>query len=229
MKIATELLTHTIEVLPGRITSVVVEEPKLFRNLVWEFVDAAERGDETIFFSEGDMRVSSEKAVEVVQVFVPFTLNTKNLTAALIKRIERLAIAPDKYLETMRAVAAMSGYVRRLALEVPHAVECDGLTIAGVLKACALRFAEEEGNLSEQLLGYFRLVREFVGERVYVLVNARTFLSDEELKELLSVCQFEQMKILLLDGVAKEPLPDEDRLLVDKDLCELTQRDDDLI
>ena len=229
MKIATELLTHTIEVRPSGITSVVIEEPKLFRNLVGEFVDAAEHGDETIFFSEGDARVPSEKAVEVVQVFVPFTLNSKTLTSALTKRIERLAIAPDRYLETVRAVAEMSGYVRRLAMEIPHAVECEGLTIAGVLKASALRFAEEEGNMSEQLLGYFRLVREFVGERVYVLVNARTFLSDEELKGLLSVCQLEQMKILLLDGVAKDLLPDEDRLLIDKDLCELTQRDDNLV
>lgn len=226
MRISLDLLQHTIDVRAGGVASLVVENARLFRDICQAFFSSCEEGGEAVLFSENGDRIPPEKAAEVIQTFVPFSLNTKTLLASLVKRVEKLAVSPEHYLATMNAVGVMTQYVRQLTLDLPHDIECDGLSVGGVLKACGLRFSEEDLPLTDALLGYMRLVREFVGERLYVLINSRVYFSDEEMQKLLSVCQLEQMKVLLIDGVEKSLLPEEDRLLVDKDLCELTKQDD---
>ena len=82
-------------------------------------------------------------------------------------------------------------------------------------------------NECNLVMGYLRLAREFLGIRLSVWINARSYLSDEELMGLLDVASSEKLAVLLVDGVAKKALPHERRLLVDEDLCELSALEDE--
>lgn len=228
MRLATPLFQHVIEIRENATTSLVIENPRLFRDFVQGLYDSVEHGEKQFVLSEDGETLKFSDSVEVVQSFVPFALNSKCLTTALLKKLERLALLPEKMVRTARVVSEVEGYVHELSLEISHEVECEKATIGSVLKAIGVKFAVEETSFPNLVLDYFRLVRDFLGSRLYVLVNVRSYLSDDELVELLEICRLEKMQVFLVDGVAKSFLPREERLLIDDDLCELTARDDEI-
>jgi CRISPR-associated protein Csn2 len=65
------------------------------------------------------------------------------------------------------------------------------------------------------------LVTRFEGEKLFILVNLRSFLSDDAMETFLRTTTTHGMKILLVDSHAYPMLSLENRLLIDKDLCEI--------
>lgn len=214
MKITSSLIQHVIEIREDRVASLVIEHQPLFRAFVSALRDAVEENEDTILFSDQEVRLRAASAVEVVQTFTPLTLNTKSLLAALVKRMEQIAQAGGRRDETSAALSTLDEYVMRLTLEIPHEVTCDGLNMTAVLKAVGLSFVEDGNSVANLLLDYMRLVREFTGKRLFVLVNSRLYLSDCELRDVLSLCLADKLFVLLVDGVERPLLPGEDRLLM---------------
>lgn len=229
MTLATPLLSHVIRIEENSVSSVVIENPHLFRTFVQELYDSVEHGSESFILSEAGSRLKLSDSVDVVQTFMPFSLNSKSLNAALLKKVEKLALMPERRVTTADAMANLMRYVEMLLLEIPQEVECEKATVASVLKALGLRFVEDAEDYSNQLLGYLRLVRDFLGVRLNIWINARSYLSDEELSAVLDVADREKISVLLIDCVEKKRLSNEDRLVVDNDLCELSAHDDNLI
>lgn len=227
MKLTSTLVRHVIEFRDDVISSLVIENPRLFREYVQGLYDAITDGVPIFILSdEGkELRVGDE--MEIIGQLVPFELNNKALTAALLKRLEKIALLPENRLESSRLVAAVVNYANRLSTEVSHEVEFEKETIGALLKAIAPRFADDDSSLANRVLDYMRLVREFEGRHIFVLVNARAFLSDKELSEILEIALAEKLRVFLIDSFAKSLLPQEERLLIDDDLCELSPRDDE--
>lgn len=227
MKLASPLVKHVIEFRDNVVSSLVIENPRLLRDYVQGLYDAVTEGEREFVLSEDgkDLRIGDE--LELIDRLVPFDLNSKTLTAALLKRLEKIALQPENRLESARLVAEFVNYVNRLSMEVSHEIECEKETIGVLLKALGPRFADDDTSLSNRVLDYMRLMRDFAGRHIFVFVNARSYLSDNELSEIFDIALSEKLRVLLIDSSAKGLLPNEDRLLIDDDLCELTTRDDE--
>lgn len=226
MKVSTSLLQHPIELSDEQVASVVIENGRLFREMVQDLCDCIEHGDGDAILSEDGVELKFADSVDMIKEFVPFRLNTKILVTALMKRLEKYALSADRRDATNELVESVRSYVRGLTLEIPYEVECEGLTMSAIIKGCAPSFTEEEGGLEDKILAYMRLVREFSGERIFILVNMRSYFTDQESLKLLETCLAEHFVMLMIEGCARPLLPMELRLLVDSDLCEITQRDD---
>lgn len=227
MKLASPLVKHVIEIRDNIVSSLVIENPRLFRDYVQGLYDAVAEGERGFVLSDDgkEMRISEE--MEFISQLVPFDLNSKVLIAALLKRLEKIALLPENRLESARLVAEVVNYVNRLSMEVSHEIECEKETIGVILKAVGPRFADDDTSLPNRVLDYMRLMRDFAGRHIFVFVNARSYLSDKELTEMFDIALAEKFCVLLIDSFAKSILPTENRLLIDDDLCELTTRDDE--
>lgn len=227
MKLASPLVKHVIEFRDNVVSSLVIENPRLLRDYVQGLYDAVTEGEREFVLSEDgkDLRIGDE--LELIDRLVPFDLNSKTLTAALLKRLEKIALQPENRLESARLVAEFVNYVNRLSMEVSHEIECEKETIGVLLKALGPRFADDDTSLPNRVLDYMRLMRDFAGRHIFVFVNARSYLSDNELSEIFDIALSEKLRVLLIDSSSKSLLPNEDRLLIDDDLCELTTRDDE--
>lgn len=227
MKLASSLVKHIIEFRDNVVSSLVIENPQLFRDYVQGLYDAVTEGERGFVLSEDgkDLRIGEE--MEFIGQLVPFDLNSKTLTAALLRRLEKIALLPENRLESSRLVAEVVNYVNQLSMEVSHEIECENETIGVLLKAASPRFVDDDTSLPNRVLDYMRLMRDFAGRHIFVFINARSYLSDKELSEIFDIALAEKLRVLLIDSSAKSPLPTEDRLLVDDDLCELTTRDDE--
>lgn len=74
--------------------------------------------------------------------------------------------------------------------------------------------------LAEKIIDYIELVREFLGDKLFIFINMRTWFSDESVNEFLATAVAHEYKVLLIDGFSAPLLENENRLTVDDDLCE---------
>ena len=72
----------------------------------------------------------------------------------------------------------------------------------------------------ERLIDFMELVREFDRDKLFVLVGLRSFFADDRVELFLKTVLEHGYNVLLLDSIAREKLPCEKRLTIDKDLCE---------
>lgn len=94
------------------------------------------------------------------------------------------------------------------------------LSIGSVIKAAGIGIADDYENDLERLLDYMELVRELERDKLFVLVNLRSYYSDADLNTFLDTVLQHAFQVLLIDGASRKLLQNEQRITVDADLCE---------
>lgn len=229
MKLATSLIGHVIEIEENSISTLVIENPRLFRDFVSGLYQSVEEGETIFVFSEDGKILKPADSVSIIQMVYPFSINTKILQSALLKELGKCAIDSRHLERTTYVTSEISKYINELSLEIPYGITSGDLSALSLFKAAGVAFDEDEMSLIDKVLAYIRLSRDLLKRRVFILIHARSFFSTEELNELISVCIAEKILLLLLDSNARGMLKFEDRLIVDNDLCELTRKDDFVI
>ena len=89
------------------------------------------------------------------------------------------------------------------------------------MKAVGVKVIIDYNKLVERLFAYMDLVRRFEGEKLFLLVNLRSFVSVEDMELFMQTVVAHGLQVLLVDNQAYPLLPLERRRIVDMDLCEI--------
>lgn len=169
--------------------------------------------------SVGDRPVSFASNAELIDSWLNFSLNRKTMINKVIGALEQKAVC-EAYLQT----AELLGGVERLVMELSESFPCDlvckKLTIGNVFRGIGVELAEEGADPLEKLLDYMELVREFDREKLFFLVNLRSWYPDETIELFLQSVLGHGYKVLLIDSRDCQRLPSERRVTIDSDLCE---------
>ena len=65
------------------------------------------------------------------------------------------------------------------------------------------------------------LVREFDRDKLFIFVSLRSYFSPEKIADFFDTIISHEFKVLLVDQLSNEALPNEKRLTIDADLCEI--------
>ena len=97
----------------------------------------------------------------------------------------------------------------------------DKLSLNNLLKSVGMRVIIDYNKLVERLFAYMDLVRRFEGEKLFLLVNLRSFVSLEDMALFMQTAVAHGLRVLLVDNQAYPLLPLERRRIIDSDLCEI--------
>ena len=115
-------------------------------------------------------------------------------------------------------------YLGKLATlaEYPVAYE-QSENLVALLKAMEFRIDLEGLPACEALYEHLALIHRMAKNQCFVLINAKIFFSQEELRQLYKMTQYQKMNVMLLENHAFSPLEQlEEIVLFDEDLCELS-------
>ena len=100
-------------------------------------------------------------------------------------------------------------------------VEFTKITVENLIKNVGAEFDDSYDSLSEKLIDYFELVREYDKDKIFLLVNLRSVVKDEELELLLETSLARNYQLLLIDSSEHKLLANEKRYIIDENLCEI--------
>ena len=202
------------------VNALVVENPDFYRHLLCDLYGQLQGDDGKLVLSSKGKPLPISKWVELVDNCIHFELNRKSLLTKVCAAMERTAVSEGFFLKTSELLCALERYVNELAFELPGDIVCEKCSVAGLLKGIGISLRDDYEDPLERLLDFMELVREFDRGKLFVLVGLRSLFADDRVEVFLKTVLDHGYRVLLLDGIAREKLPHENRLTIDNDLCE---------
>lgn len=118
-------------------------------------------------------------------------------------------------------MADLESFIGDLLLESTCCLENSDFEFSAVLKAAGIRIIDNYSGLLEKLTAYMGFVREYLGDRLFIFVNLRNFISNEDYELLITEVANQSFKLLLIESQEYPSVEREKRLIIDNDFCEI--------
>lgn len=220
MKLVYSETEHLLRFEGGCVNELVVENKRLFFDMVNHLTMQADGLRGKFLLSIRDQPVEFSRYADVTLQFAPFQVNRKPLMTKLYAALEQQALSAEHYGQTVELLGKLEAYLFRLAEELPLDIRCQKLAIGPLIRALAPEIEESEQEPLERIFSYMELVRELDRDRLFVMINMRTYFSHEAMARFAESVCLHDFRVLLLESRAEAPLPYVTRYTVDEDLCE---------
>ena len=221
MKLVFPEIESIIRFSNANFPAVIIENPGLF----YRFVDdlylqcCGEDGESVLSIGENPIPIAGN--LDLLSAFFPFEINRKILLNKIISQMEKQATSSAFYERSQQLLGTVEKLIYDLAFQNDLELEPARLSIASLLKSSGIMLKEDYPNLAEKLLVYMDLMSDYGLASVFVLVNLRAFMDEETIELFTDSCCRKEYNILLLDNKAYKKLTREERLIIDRDLCEI--------
>ena len=188
------------EIREDRIRTIVIENQHMLYSLVSDICSQLEGNNGEIVLSENHTPLDMRKAADLITQFVPFTDNQKDLITKLYAALKKKAVNEKMYQYTQEIYRSIGEYIYRLIEDEES--ELDIVMpedITGILKAFDVRFDDSELTLPERILEYMLSTSEFKGQRLFITVNLRSYLTDRETEDLFQSLLLKKIKLLCIN------------------------------
>ena len=220
MKLIYKDMGHIIAFGNGYVSELVIENKKMFFEAVNSALLQVDGGCGRFLLSLSDKPVEFSRYADVTIQFAPFQINRKSLLTKLYASLEQKALLAENYKATGELLGDIERYVLQLSEDLPFEVDCQKLSIGHVIKAISPEIDEEDKTPLEKIFAYMELVRELDRDRLFVMINIRTYFSDDEMENFVESVCLHEFKVLLIESSAQRKLKNTIRYTVDEDLCE---------
>lgn len=220
MKLAFKNMGHILDFKEECVNELIIENKKMFFDLVNSMISQADGLHGDCVLSIRDKPVEFGKYADLTLQFAPFELNRKSLLTKLCSALEKNAQSPENYAETAELLGSLERYMLRISEELPFEISCQKLTIAPVIKALSPEVEESAKKTIEKIFAYMETVRELDRDKLFIMVNMRTYFTDEEMEIFAESICLHGFKVLLLEAFAYPKLKYANRFVIDSDLCE---------
>lgn len=209
-----------VEMSEDSVTSLILEQPKLFYEFVSDIYAQNSGSSGTACFSDADASFSLSKHAVLITQMIPFETNQKPLLNALYARIKKISQDKDTFLLSHEISGRIDSYINVLTEQCEGELiwdHVDDMTV--LLKAVSLRFFDEQTDLQSQLLDYMLVCREYLGKRLFITVNLRSYLSQSDADSLFHSMILHKLSVLCIENHEYPRVRDERCVIVDQDFC----------
>lgn len=204
------------------LNELVVENPAFLRRLLKDLTEPGEVERKFGLTLDGDA-LKFDKDIDVVFNPLRLDFNNRRAMTTLLKLLVKTSISEDFYLETGKLKSKIIQYLDKIvdAEEFEFEVMADDFVIDSIAKAVNIHIVGDEDDFVELLTDYIAMMAELTGIKLFVFVNLRSLLDDEELKRLQHNLDNHQADVLLVEGFAHGGVENISRIVIDADQCEI--------
>lgn len=200
---------------------LVIENPKFLREVIKDLTISEE--EKEISIAEDGKPLKFNKDLDVVFNPLKLDFNSKRAMTTLLKLLVKTSVSEEFYLTTNNLKTKIVKYLSDIvdAGDFEFEVSADDFTMDSIAKAVSIHIVGDEDDFIELLTDYISMMTELADVKLFVFVNLRLLLSDDDLMRLHHNLDNHQINMLLLEGMDHERLDDVPRWLIDTDMCEI--------
>lgn len=203
------------------LNELVIESPSFFRAVLHDLNASNENRGSS--FSRNGQALNFGQAVDVIYNPTKLDFNNRRAIAALLKLLVKTSLSEDFYLSTNRLKAKIINYLDSVvdAENFEFEVAADDFAIDSLAKAVNIHIMGDEDDFVEMVTDYLSMMTDLGGVKLFIFINLRSMLTDEELNRLRHNLDNHQIDVLLIENQARARIGGVDRILVDADECEI--------
>ena len=192
-----QALNKQLEWKPSQhLCELVVESPTFLRQLLRDFT--VEDPSRQISVTEKGESLHFEKDIDVI--LNPVKLDSTNsLKSKIIKYLDGVVGAEDFEFE----------------------VSTNDFMIDSLAKAANLHIVGDEDDFVELITDYMAMMADLTGIKLFIFVNLRSLIAEDELGRLRHNLNNHQIDVLLVENLDRGVIDGVSRIVVDEDACEI--------
>lgn len=200
---------------------LVCENSQKFLQYCNDFVAQQDGDDGQFIIQDGQTTVAFKKNGRILFDFLKLSLSDKKIVSGLYSQLE-LIKESDMQNQYLDLVSRIISFVEELAIESPIQIDYNAdFDFGDVLKALKVCPTEEKSSFEEKIIDYLDASAKFLNTKFFVLVNVRTYLTDNGFLNILSHVGYSPYSVLFLERTQFSRVGDEKVLIIDEDLCEI--------
>ena len=204
-----------------KVNTIIIENQKMLSAFLNSILLQINGYDGNIVLSNNNKELSFEKSIELLTQFFPFDINKKSLITKVLSSLEKRAISSVYYGDTMKILSDLELYMQNISDDLNYDYSFSKLSISALLKSSGFEFNENYDYLGEKILDYFNLVYEYEREKLFITVNLRSYLDDDEIFRFVDTVLKKKINLIMIDAFEHNFITNEKRLIIDKDLCKI--------
>lgn len=211
-----------VDIKENIVSIIVLEDVKLRLPLINELFSQTSGNEGNWLLFENDKSFDLGKKVELVLEPLTLTLNNRKVKTKLYQDIK--TIAQDYcFSQGLEVHSQICNYLENMLDKLPYPVKYDeDWDVSEILKAYNVELVEEYDNIFEKLYNYIKLVNTVCGTEIFVMVNIKQYLTDDQITELYKMAAYGKIQLVLIEFSINNKRDCEELYILDSDDCVIT-------
>lgn len=211
-----------VDIKENIVSIIVLEDVKLRLPLINELFSQTSGNEGNWLLFENDKSFDLGKKVELILEPLTLTLNNKKVKTKLYQDIK--TIAQDYcFSQGLEVHSQICNYLENMLDKLPYPVKYDeDWDVSEILKAYNVELVEEYDNIFEKLYNYIKLVNTVCGTDIFIMVNIKQYLTDEQITELYKMAAYGKIQLVLIEFSTNNKRDCEELYILDNDDCVIT-------
>lgn len=222
MKLAEREYGIEVDIKENIVSIIVLEDVKLRLPLINELFSQTSGKEGNWLLFENDKSFDLGKKVELILEPLTLTLNNKKVKTKLYQDIK--TIAQDYcFSQGLEVHSQICNYLENMLDKLPYPIKYDeDWDVSEILKAYNVELVEEYDNIFEKLYNYIKLVNTVCGTEIFVMVNIKQYLTDDQITELYKMAAYGKIQLVLIEFSINNKRDCEELYILDNDDCVIT-------
>ena len=199
MKLVNAELFLNIDIEENTPTVLAIENPKVLTSVVSQLYGMCNSGEGDFILSEDGKQLSIERTAEIIINPFQIDFNSRKIQSKLYSELldAEVFYSEDKALIQTLIIE----YLDKLTQNVPYEMITNELDMDSMklLKMFEVRIEPQCNSLLEKLVEYTKLLARLLKKGLLVFINISNYLGTEELNALFEICNYNKIKVLLIE------------------------------
>ncbi|WP_314010497.1 type II-A CRISPR-associated protein Csn2 [Pseudostreptobacillus hongkongensis] len=209
-----------IDFCNNSVNTLIVENKKEFRNLIFELINNLDSDEGNIILSENNEILTPIDKLFVFNNYFEFDINKIVLTKyykMLKSESERLF-----FQETLELKGKIREYLEKITSESFLSLSInEEIDLSHLFKGCNLKF-ESNNDILSNVMEWLKIINEILGFNTFILISLRNILDKEELENLFKFIEYNEFKVIFIESNEVEKINGSDKfIIIDNNLCEI--------
>ena len=212
------------EVLKDKIvfTEWIIESPELFAGYLQELYGQYAKCGGKFVLSQGIKELDISKYVEIITDPFAVELNGRKIINKLYAELNELSKNEMMYTKTLQLTQHIQEYLLELESNTNHILQFNSeMDVVGLLKIMDVKIEDSTEKFFERLVCYIKNAIEVLSVKVFVFINLRSYLTDNQMQELIQEITYQEVHALFIENQERTCLEGGIRYIIDKDGCEI--------
>lgn len=211
-----------VDIKENIVAIIVLEDVKLRLPLINELFSQTSGKEGNWLLFENDKSFDLGKKVELILEPLTLTLNNRKVKTKLYQDIK--TISQDCcFSQGLEVHSQICNYLENMLGKLPYPVKYDeDWDVSEILKAYNVELVEEYDNIFEKLYNYIKLVNTVCGTDIFIMVNIKQYLTDEQITELYKMAAYGKIQLVLIEFNMNNKRDCEELYILDNDDCVIT-------
>ena len=223
MKLVERELGFEIELRENIVSVIVLENVTDRLSFVEELYSQMLGKEGNWLLVENEKNYELAKKAEMILEPFSLELNNKKMKTKLYQDIK--TIAQDYcFKQGLELHSHICNYLESLLERIPYPIKYEEeWNILELLKAYGGALADVCDSICEKLFHYIKLLNQVCGIRIFIAVNLKQYLTENQIFELYKLAKYSKIQLVLIEfHMSGEKMECEDIYILDKDKCIIT-------